>query len=56
MKRLTIKLWSMLSDETGANILEYSLLVTFIMAVTVVAVALVGQHTAANVGAVAPGL
>lgn len=39
----------LLADERGANILEYTLLVSFIALVAMVAVAAVGQATTDNI-------
>lgn len=55
MLRVWIYLKTLLSEERGAQLLEYGVLAVLIAAAAVVVLSLLGQTTAGNFQAVTPG-
>jgi Flp pilus assembly pilin Flp len=54
MKALSVIRWTRISEEGGQALAEYSLLLTFIVAVCVLAVAILGIAIAAGFSSILP--
>jgi Flp pilus assembly pilin Flp len=54
MRALSILRWTRLSEEDGQALAEYTLLLTFIAAVCVLAVSALGLAIAAGIGGILP--